>query len=267
MTVPATQASLPMYDLPELRAETDALWAGFVRAFRAEGLANVPDRLIRSDDLMALWTAPGLFFSQTCGFPLTHALKERVCLVATPVYDCPGCEGGRYHSEILVRGDDPVSSLPELRGRRAAVNSWDSQSGYNALRFALGGSGQAGAFFSAVLETGSHRASMIQLRRGAADVCAVDTVTWHLLCRVAPDLTDGLRVLSQSEAAPALPYITRPDIASDDLRRLQAGLQRAMDAADLRDVRAGLLLHGVVVQPLSAYDRIVEMESAASAMV
>lgn len=254
-----------MYDLPELRAAGDALWAGFARAFRAEGLDDVPERLTRSDDVMALWRAPELFFSQTCGYPLTHDLAGRVALVATPIYDIPGCEGGRYRSEILVRADDPATGLADLRGCRAAANGADSQSGYSALRHAVMDLAEEGRFFASTTFTGSHRASMRQVAQGAADVCAVDVVTYRLLCRVDPGLTGALRVLAHSAEAPALPYITRRDIAADDLRRLQAGLARAAGDPALKDARAELLLAGVVVLPLSAYDRILEMESAARA--
>lgn len=254
-----------MYDLPELRAQTDALWAGFARAFRAQGLQNVPETLTRGDDVAALWTAPGLLFSQTCGYPLTHRLAGRVALVATPVYDLPDCAPGHYRSEILVRADDAVAHLADLHGRRAAANGTDSQSGYSALRHALMDLAEGGRFFASVTFTGSHRASMQAVARGEADVCAVDVVTHRLLQRVDPDLTGALRVLAGSAAAPALPYIARRDIPAGDLERLRAGLARAVGDPALAEVRRALLLAGVVVLPLSAYDRIGEMESAARA--
>ena len=259
------QASLPMYDLPELRAQTDALWAGFARAFRAEGLPNVPDVLTRGDDVTALWTSPDLFFSQTCGYPLTHRLAGRVTLVATPVYDLPDCAPGHYRSEILVRADDAAARLADLRGRCAAANGADSQSGYSALRHAVMDLAEDGRFFASVIFTGSHRASMQAVVRGEADVGAVDIVTHRLLQRAAPDLTGALRVLAGSAEAPALPYIARRDIAEEDLQRLRAGLARALGDPALAEVRRALLLAGVVVLPLSAYDRIGEMESAARA--
>ncbi|MGD1878047.1 MAG: phosphate/phosphite/phosphonate ABC transporter substrate-binding protein [Kiloniellaceae bacterium] len=258
-------ASLPMYDLPELRAETDALWDGFARAFRAEGLRNVPQALTRGDDVMAQWTASDLMFSQTCGYPLTHALSGRVTLVATPLYDCPGCAGGTYRSEILVRADDPAASLADLRGRGVAVNGRDSQSGYSALRHAVAGLAEDGRFFGAVTVTGSHRASMQAVAAGQADVCAADVVTYTLLQRAAPDVTRRLRVLAHTAAAPALPYISRRDLPADDLRRLQAGLMRACGDPALNDARQALLLAGVAMMPLSAYDRILELEAAAVA--
>ncbi len=262
---PMMRASLPMYDLPGLEAATDAWWAGLAAALRAEGLAEVPDRLTRQAAPAALWTAPDLLFSQTCGYPLTHALAGRVTLVATPVYFCPGCSGGNYRSEIVVRDDDPAERLADLRGRRAVANARDSQSGYSALRLAVASHAAGRRFFGAVAFSGSHRSSMAAVARGEADVCAVDGVTFHLLSRLEPRLTARLRVLARSAEAPALPYITRADIPPDDLERLRAGLRRAVRDPALAEVRRALLLDGVVATPLSVYDRILELEAAAVA--
>lgn len=254
-----------MYDLPGLAAATDDWWAGLAAAFRAEGLRDVPDRLARHDDAAAVWTAPNLLFSQTCGYPLTHALAGKVTLVATPVYDAPGCTGGLYRSEILLRADDPATELAELRGRRAVVNAVDSYSGCCALRHAVAPLAAGGHLFGAVTLSGSHLASMNRVAEGEADVCAVDTVTYELLKRTSPGLTGRLRVLTSSAAAPALPYITRRDVTAADLARLRAGLARAIADPALAEARAALLIKDVLVRPLSDYDRILEMEAEAAA--
>ncbi len=261
----ALQASLPMYELPGLEAATDAWWAGLATAFRAERLKGVPARLTRGGDVAALWTAPDLLFSQTCGYPLTHDLAGRVALVATPVYDCPGCAGGMYHSEILLRAEDPAAGLASLRGGHAAVNALDSQSGYSALRHAVAPLARDGRFFAEVKVSGSHLASMSLVAAGEADVCAVDCVTYHLARRSNPDLTGRLRSMARSAAAPALPYITRRDIPADDLEHLRAGLARACADPALAEARAALAIKGVVVRPLSDYDRILELEAEAVA--
>ena len=259
------RASLPMYDLPDLAAASDDWWAGLAAAFRAEGLEEVPDRLTRQSDAAALWTAPDLLFSQTCGYPLTHALAGKVTLVATPVYACPGCAAGSYCSDILVRADDRAASLGDLRGRRAAVNAKDSQSGFSALRHAVAGLAEEGRFFGEVRLSGSHRNSLRMVATGEADVCAVDTVTHHLLQRSEPELTGAVRVLAASAAAPALPYISRRGLPDAELERLRAGLRRAIADPALAEARADLLLADIVVKPLSAYDRILELEDAAAA--
>lgn len=257
------KASLPMYDLPELRAATDAWWRGLAQAFRQEGLTEVPERLERGDEMAALWQAPDLLFSQTCGYPLTHSLKGKVCLVATPVYDCPGCEGGLYHSEILVRRYADYGDLADLKGARAVANDVGSQSGYSALRAAIAPLAKGKAFFSELRFSGGHRASMAQVFEGEADVCAVDCLTYRLIAKAEPEAVAGLRSLAISPSAPALPYITRLNIPADELSRLRQGLLRAFDDPALRYVRGQLLLCGVEVKPLSAYDRIEEIEAAA----
>ncbi|MEQ8354494.1 MAG: PhnD/SsuA/transferrin family substrate-binding protein [Kiloniellaceae bacterium] len=258
-------ASLAMYDLPGLEAATNAWWAGLAAALRAEGLSEVPAALTRGGDLTAQLTSPELLFGQTCGYPLTHALAGKVTLVATPVYACPGCAEGMYHSEILVRGDDGAGDLGELRGRRAAVNGSNSQSGYSALRHAVAGLAEDGRFFGAVETSGSHLRSMEMVAAGQADVCAIDCVTYRLLRRLRPDSAGRLRVLAATADAPALPYVTRRHIDASELARLRAGLGRACADPALEAVRGELLLAGVVVKPLSDYDRILELEAAALA--
>jgi ABC-type phosphate/phosphonate transport system substrate-binding protein len=258
-------ASLPMYDLPELRAATDAWWQGLARAFRREGITDMPDALDRRAAYHEVWLMPDLLFSQTCGYPLTHALAGRVELVATPCYGIEGCEGPNYCSFVVVAADSAASAIEDLRGLRGAVNGLDSQSGYNALRSLVAGAASAGRFFGSVTMTGGHRASLAQVASGQADVAAVDCVTHGLLARHRPQALEGTRVLCRTAAAPALPYITRAGVDADLLRRLRAGLDRAFADPDLAEARGTLLLEGATVLPLVAYDRIDELEHAAIA--
>ena len=95
-------ASLPMYDLPEAEEATRTLWHGLAEHLRSTGIPDVPDTLTRQPDVPAHWLSPDLLLSQTCGYPLTHALKGRVRLVATPCYDAPGCQGAEYCSIVVV---------------------------------------------------------------------------------------------------------------------------------------------------------------------
>lgn len=253
-----------MYDLSGLEAATDAWWAGLAAAMAAEGIAEAPASLTRGGSAEEHWLAPDLLLSQTCGYPLTHVLAGRVALVATPVYACPGCSDGNYRSEILVRADNRAERLEDLRGGRAVANSRDSQSGYSALRHAVARFARDQAFFGSVQFSGSHLRSMETVAAGEADVCAIDGVTFHLLTRLRPDLTRPLRVIARSADAPALPYITRRNVPEDTLARLRAALRRAATDPALAAVRAELLLEGFVVKPLAAYDRILELETAAA---
>src|SRR4051794_6700790 len=76
-------ASLPMYDLVELRAAHDALWDAVVVA-HGPGL---PASLTHDDDVHALWHSPTMAVSQACGWPLVDELDGRVRLIGAFAVD------------------------------------------------------------------------------------------------------------------------------------------------------------------------------------
>jgi ABC-type phosphate/phosphonate transport system substrate-binding protein len=253
------RAMISMYEMPEHTAAVQAWWAGLARHWRAAGLDDVPEHSRVPEDLYELWGAPDLFIAQTCGYPLTHDLKGKVTLVATPCYAAEGCAGSSYCSVIVVRGDSDIRSLDDVAGKVAAINGRDSQSGWHALRHSLIGRGAPGR----ILETGGHRRSMAAVREGRADVAAIDCVTYAGLQAAAPHETAPLRVLARSVSAPSLPFITRRDVPADDLRKLREGLVAAVADPALSDVRSTLLIDGIELLPEGAYDRILEIERAA----
>lgn len=262
------RAMISMYDMPERRPAIGAWWEGLARHWQAAGLRDVPQTTHMTDgDLYELWLAPDLFIAQTCGYPLTHRLKERVTLVATPVYAVDGCAGGRYYSVIVARRESDVRSLDDVAGKVAAINGYDSQSGWNALRHSLIGKGAP----ARILETGGHRRSVAAVREGRADVAAIDCVTYAGLQQFAPQEVASLRIIARSASAPALPFVTRRDIAPSDLEKLRTGFLAAMTDPALAETRAAMMIAGMEIVPLQAYDRLLEMEreadSAASLVI
>lgn len=191
-------ATLPMYDWPEVRAETDALWARLRDALRACGIA-APEALSR--DAMH-WTHPRLALSQTCALPLRLGLAGKVTLVGAPDYGHAGCPPGYYRSALVVRHDDPRESASELAGARFAYNSTDSQSGWGALVAALGPLDHALG-----LATGAHRDSVRAVAEGSADVAAIDAQSWRLALAWEPAAA-RLRVVGWTRPTPGTPFIT-----------------------------------------------------------
>jgi hypothetical protein len=196
--VTAPVASLPMHDWPEVRAATDALWAALRDALRARGLP-APDALSRGDPR---WTDPGLALSQTCGLPFRLGLHARVTLVGAPDYGLAGCPPGQYRSAIVARADDPRAGAAAFARARFAYNAADSQSGWAALVAALGPRAPADG-----LRTGAHRASVVAVAEGRADVAAIDAVSWRLAEAWEP-AARRLRVLAWTRPTPGLPFIT-----------------------------------------------------------
>ena len=252
-----------MYDPPELHATVDRWWSGLARAFRAEGIRDVPDQLDRRLSLDALWGAPDLLFTQTCGYPLAVTWADRLQYLATPRFQAPGCEGHDYCSFILVAAGSPAQVLEDLRGARCSINGRNSHSGYNALRALIAPLARNGRFFGAVSESGGHAESLEQLARGEADVAAIDCVTHALLRRCRPEVIAATRIVGRTWCAPGLPYATRFDAGPDLVRRLRAGLLRAFADDDLRPVRDELLLGGIDILPAGAYDCMPAMEAEA----
>ena len=241
------QAALPMYDLVELRDATCAWWDAIARH------AGVAADLLSPDDLTTHWTAPDLLFSQTCGYPLTHALAGRVRYLATPRYAAEGCDGPLYRSAVLVREASALRTFADASGKKVAINGFDSQSGCNVLRAMAARTSAVRPFFGGVVVTGSHAASLMAVVEARAELAAVDCVTLALLRAVRPTASTGLRAIAWSTAAPSLPYITGLRTSNEVTTALAHGLASAAADPALASVRRRLLIDGVSVLDPSAY--------------
>jgi ABC-type phosphate/phosphonate transport system substrate-binding protein len=196
-------ASLPMYDRPELRAETDRYWALIREELAARGI-NAPEALRRGDAvLMPQWESPDLILSQTCGFPYRARLHGQVTLVGTPDFGNEGCAPGFYRSVLIARADDARDGFAAFDGARIAYNDGLSQSGWAAP---INHAAARGIHLLPGLETGSHRASFRAVAEGRAELAAIDALTWRLI-REFED-TSAVKVVGATDPTPALPYIT-----------------------------------------------------------
>lgn len=197
-------ASLPMYDRAETTAANDRLWVGIRDRLRQAGI-GAPEALNRDlPEMMPHWLSPDLVFSQTCGFPYRAKLHRHVTLVGTPDYGMEGCPPGHYRSVFVARRDDPREGLQAFDGARFAYNDGLSQSGWAAPQVHAEG---LGISLPASLRSGGHRLSAHAVLEGAADLAALDAVTWRMLSRWEPEMA-GLRVIAHTEPTPGLPFIT-----------------------------------------------------------
>jgi ABC-type phosphate/phosphonate transport system substrate-binding protein len=257
--MPST-VSLPMYD--EKPAALQAFWRGLKDHMIEAGLRNLPDALSEPWDLHSHWLDPGLLLSQTCGYPLVRSLAGKVQLVGIPRYSAPGFEGTSYSSRVVVRADDMSGSISDLKGRRAAFNSPDSQSGYNALRALVAPYAARGRFFGEVIETGGHLSSLQFVQSRQADVAAIDCVTYAHAADAG--LVEGLRTLCYTEKAPGLPLITSLETSPDDLIRLQSAFAAASVDPKLAHCRRALRLEGFEIVELDVYHVCEHMEMQAA---
>ncbi len=258
-------ASLGMYDMPWIAACNDAIWVGLRQRLRDAGIAGAPETLERAAAPSELWQAPHLLLAQICGYPML-ALGDAVQLVATPVYDIQGCKGPFYRSLVVVADRVAANSVQELRGLRAAVNEWNSNSGMNTFRAAVAPHAGGRAFFAEVVKTGGHLLSLAALREGRADVAAIDCVTYGLTARHRPDLLAGTRVIDATAATPGLPLITGAATPPRTFAALQQALRGVLADPGLAWPRAGLGLAGFANLPREAYATIADLEHEAVAL-
>ena len=214
-------ASFPWYDLPSVRWANDVLW-------RATGLGGELDRTTPVD---VQWRSDDLVVSQACGLDL-FVNDAPIEPVLAPVFDLD-CPAGHYFSYLVESRETPRGG-PQA-GRVAAVNSLSSRSGFSALLSIRTP--------RSLIVTGSHEASLVAVRQGAAAMACIDAVTWHILDRDTPARIEGLGVIERTASAPAPPYVVPRNGRRDRLIRLMTA---AMENPAARPARQALLLRGVI---------------------
>jgi len=176
-------------------------------------------------------------------------------VLGTPCYDAPGCEGANYRSLIIVRSDSGFEDPAAVMVNRVAVNGKDSYSGWRVLGKTVASLGLEPEPFSEIIISGGHANSIDMVREGAADLAAIDGVTYALTGDVEPERLVGLSVLHQCPPAPGLPYVTRASMPEPDARRMTDAIDDAFADTDLADARRTLRLAGFAMVPLTEYER------------
>ena len=247
------RASLPMYDLPALRAAHGRFWR-LLRGRLVDVGIDAPVALTPDGIGPAFWTAPDLVFSQTCGMPYRTQLLGKVQLVGTPDYGLPGCPPGYYASHLIKRQKDSRQTLADFAGATAALNDTGSQSGFAALVTAMTA---AGITFGNAFVTGAHAASVEAVANGTADIAAIDAVTWQLLS-THTETCAGVETFAQTDPTPGLPYICSLSV---DPQQVHTATAEAIDALPQAD-KDLLMLKGLVAIPADHYTAVPSPDPA-----
>lgn len=253
---PMRCASLGMYDMPWLHDANDVLWRRIRDHLRVAGVDDVPSRLDRDRPLDKIWRDPGLLLAQTCGLPLIMALRDKVRLVATPHYDFRGCEGPFYCSFVIVRSDSRFATVPMLRGCRAVINDFGSQSGMNALRQLVAPFADWRDFFNGITVSGGHQQSIEAVVTGVADVAAIDCVTYGLLAAHGWPHLARTRILCRTRAVPGLPLITAAATSDATLGKLRQALRAVLRDHYAASARAALHFTAVSDLEIGDYQKV-----------
>jgi ABC-type phosphate/phosphonate transport system substrate-binding protein len=256
-------ASLPMYNLPEMRPVNAAFWEALRGLLVEAGLPDVPEALSFDRPPVPERIGPEILFSQTCGYPLETVFSGQAIRLGTPCYVAPGCDGPTHRAFFIVPAASSVKDLADLKGSRYLLNSPVSNSGMNLPRRSLAEMAGGGRLFIAVIETGGHPASLDRLLRGDGDVAAIDCVTYAFWRRYRPDAAARVRIIGETPRSPAIPFVTSIATRPAVVQSLRTALRVLMHDARYENVRSGLLLTDIVDLPDTTYRGLLDYEREA----
>jgi ABC-type phosphate/phosphonate transport system substrate-binding protein len=168
-----------------------------------------------------------------------------VQVIGQPDYSAfEGGQGELYSSAVVMRRDETpqagepapadgrtVLPLDRLRSKRFAFNGADSISGILALTSDLEAMGEGICIFSERIVSGGHRASIVAVAEGRADVAAIDCRSWVMAQRFEPAAKE-LAVVGWTGRRKGLPYICAQRLPRETVDALlEAATEAGMLAA------------------------------------
>jgi ABC-type phosphate/phosphonate transport system substrate-binding protein len=240
------RASLPMYNLPEMRADNAAFWLAIRTEAERLGVTGLPAELDFTRKPVPDRIEADTLFTQVCGWPLQTIYSGQATVLGVPVYGAAHCDGPNHAGVFVARRDSPFNSVADLRGCDFVFNSVHSNSGMNLPRRVIADLAGGRPFFGSIEETHSQPGNLERVARAEADATCVDCVTLAFFKRHRPDMGQRLRVLAATPSTPAIPFVTAS--ATDPMTKtaLAEALRRVATAPEWEAVRAGMMLLDVV---------------------
>jgi ABC-type phosphate/phosphonate transport system substrate-binding protein len=258
-------ASLPMYNLPEMRPVNAEFWTA-LRGLLTDAGLTAPDQLVFERPPVPERIGSEVLFSQTCGYPLETIFRGQAIRLGTPCYDAEGCDGPFHCGVFIVPADSRAGDLRALAGGVFLLNSRHSNSGMNLPRRALAEIAGGRSFFAQVIETGSQPGNLDRIARGEGDVTAVDCVTYAFWSRCRPEAASRTRILARTPPSPAIPFVTAATTPPETVAILRDALRRMAHEERFAAARAGLLIKDIVDVPAERYGALLDYESEAAAL-
>jgi len=235
-----------MYDFPEITGAHERLWRRFVGLTRgSEDATDVP-------------------LTQVCGYPLRTSLHGRFDTIGLPIYDVPFSSGASHCGLVVVAAATSHATLEDLRGTRFALNAWDSNTGMNLPRRLFAPLARRSRFFSDVVETGSHLASLAAVQSGTAEVASIDNVTFALLAEHRPAAVEGVRILARTASSPTPPFVAPAPLDPHTKALLYDALAASIHESRRGSARNALRLSGIEPASIATYDPLLRLQDEAT---
>ena len=253
-------ANARMYSV---EATTGALWRRLLSAIAAQsGLPITVIEHVAPQPISALWQRSDTAAVFMCGLPYSRS-EPRPGIVAAPVPSPAAfAHAPIYWSNWIVHADSRFATLSDTFGRRLALTTPESQSGYAAALQHLMPYGTATPLYSEVIAPQvTPQGAVRAVQEARAEVAPIDAFTFALLEKHAPELTRQVRVIGQTARTPIPPIVG----ASSGLDSLTSAFTQAHGNSALRALMTELLLERFVRPDAASYDELLERFEAATA--
>lgn len=179
-----------------------------------------------------------------CGLPLARycqVVPKQLQAIVAPVMQTSRYQDHPvYFSDVIVRSTSPLKTFEQLAGTIFCYNDSGSNSGYHLLRHRLMQDQYPSAFFSQVLQSGSHQQSIRWVAAGKADCAAIDSIVLEQELRQDPQLVQQLRVIASIGPSPIPPIVVAQRLGRAWIDRLQTALLQPDPELQSQMHRAGV---------------------------
>lgn len=215
-----------------------------------------------------LWSRPDLGAVFMCGYPIALRLAP-VQPIAAPIPRAVWAAGRAvYRTDLIVRDDAPYERLEDTFGGRAGWTVTHSHSGFNALRHHLLAyrTPQRPALYGEMVgNLVTARNVLDAVREGRIDVGPLDAYWRMLIARHAPQLCEGVRVLSSTALAPMPAFVAAADVPASVVARFRAAFTSAASRPWFAHLAEPLMLEGFAAADRAQFDLALEWERKAKA--
>jgi phosphonate transport system substrate-binding protein len=164
-----------------------------------------------------------------------------------------------YFSDVIVRRDSSLHSFADLRGCSWAFNERFSQSGYGITRYYLARLGERNSYFSKIVESGSHQASIRLVCSGAVHASAIDSQLLAVTLRDQRELAGQLRIIASLGPSIIQPVVASRHIPESTRSELRAALLEMEKDPTARKMLSAAFVKRWVPVNAASYDHIRRM--------
>ena len=170
--------------------------------------------------------------------------------------------GGKttYNSYIIAKTNSAINKFEDLKGKTFAFTDPQSNTGALVPTYMVTKLGKTPeTFFSKLIYSGGHDASISAVANNLVDGAAVDSLIFDYIKERRPGLVDEVKIIEESPPFGIPMIVARPDLNQDLKSKLRSFLLSADSDSQIKDVLANMEIEKFTIIDDSAYNSIREM--------